>query len=88
MITNPVIKTSIGSVGKDKPEPPVRSVKLTDKGVAATINHIAQSNLYRVSQTTSMPTGSNNSSHHSLAITKATIERTTPARTVMPLFVI
>ncbi len=64
---NAVINTNMGSVGIDNPAPPVRSVRLTDTGVAITTNHMAQSILYKVTQTARSPTGMNKASHHSIA---------------------
>jgi|SRR6056300_121710 len=58
-----VTNTSMGSVGMDKPEPPVRSVSVMDTGVAKTMNHMAQSSRYRVSQTTRSAGGNKNTYH-------------------------
>lgn len=70
--TKAVTSTNIGSVGKLSPVPPVRSVRFTEIGVAATINHMAQSNRYKVTQKTINPPGINSSGHHSLATISAT----------------
>ena len=67
-----VINTNIGSVGIERPAPPVRSLRLIDNGVAITTNHMAQSILYKVTQTANSPTGMNNASHHSMATITAT----------------
>ena len=52
-----VTSTSMGSVGKERPAPPVRSVRLMETGVAKTMNHMAQSNRYKVIHTTNKAGG-------------------------------
>ena len=87
-MTRPVINTSKGSVGKERPAPPVRSVRFTERGVDKTTNHMAQSNRYRVSHTTSKPAGKSKSSHHSLATIRPMNGKTSSAMMAMPLVLI
>ena len=73
-----VISTNKGSVGTDNHEPPVRSSSVTDKGVARTTNHMAQSNLYKVSHTTNKAGGMRKAYHCSNATPNATSGRVIP----------
>lgn len=72
------MSTSMGSVGTDKPEPPVRSSSVKDKGVARTTNHMAQSNLYKVSHKTNKAGGMRKAYHCSNATPNATSGRVIP----------
>ena len=84
--TKAVTRTNMGSVGKLSPAPPVRSVRLTEIGVAATMNHMAQSKRYKVTQKTINPPGIKSSGHHSLTTISATNGRSKTARSAVILF--
>ena len=64
--------TSMGSVGKERPAPPVKSVRLMDIGVAKTMNHMAQSNRYKEIQTSNNAGGNRKAYQNSYATASPT----------------